>query len=238
MNSSRYLLPQLYDALYAYKDYEGEAARIVEIVDARFAGAASLLDVACGTGKHLEILRGTYRVEGADIDRGLLEIARDRVPDVPLHLADMRDLGLQGRFDVITCLFSAIGHLKDTDELDAAIASMAAHLTPRGILLVEPWIEPDRWLAGAPALLTVDEPELKIARITVTGRREQLSTLAFHYLVATPAGVERHEEHMELGLFTQAEMLAAFERARLHVEHDPEGLIGRGLYIGLRAADG
>ena len=149
MNSSRYLLPQLYDALYAYKDYEGEAARIVEIVDARFAGAASLLDVACGTGKHLEILRGTYRVEGADIDRGLLEIARDRVPDVPLHLADMRDLGLQGRFDVITCLFSAIGHLKDTDELDAAIASMAAHLTPRGILLVEPWIEPDRWLARA-----------------------------------------------------------------------------------------
>lgn len=144
----------------------------------------------------------------------------------------MRSFDLGRRFDAITCLFSAIGHLADTVELDSAIAAMAAHLEPGGVLLVEPWLEPDAWLAGKPALLTVDEPDLKIARITLAGRRGNTSILDLHYLVATPAGVEAYAEQMELGLFTSAELRASFERAGLDVEHDAVGLIGRGLFIG------
>ena len=82
-------------------------------------------------------------------------------------------------------------------------------------------------------LLTVDEPELKIARVTVAGgARQHGSVLDFNYLVASPAGVETHAERMELELFSAAEYRRAFERAGLEVEHDPDGLIGRGLFIG------
>jgi ubiquinone/menaquinone biosynthesis C-methylase UbiE len=49
------------------------------------AAAGSLLDVACGTGKHLEQLMRWYQVEGLDLDDGLLAIARERLPGVPLH---------------------------------------------------------------------------------------------------------------------------------------------------------
>jgi hypothetical protein len=78
----------------------------------------------------------------------------------------------------------------------------------------------------------VDEPELKIARITQTGRGGTTSILDFHYLVATPGGVEAYAERMELGLFTAGEMGTSFESAGLDVEHDVVGLIGRGLFIG------
>jgi ubiquinone/menaquinone biosynthesis C-methylase UbiE len=231
-----YALPDLYDALYAFKDYEGEAARLTTLIRERNPQARSLLDVACGTGKHLEQFQGTFDdVEGVDIHEGLLAIARRRLGSVRLHVGDMRTLDLGRRFDAVTCLFSAIGHTADVDELDAAIAAMAKHLEPGGILVVEPWLEPDAWVEGRLHLLTVDEPELKIARMTMAGRRGTTSILDFHYLVGTPDGFETSDEQMELALFTTAEQLRAFELAGLQAEHDPEGLMDRGLLIG-RAA--
>jgi hypothetical protein len=55
-----------------------------------------------------------------------------------------------------------------------------------------------------------------------------------HYLVGTADGVEQFEEHHELGLFTPEEMRSALEATGLTVEHDPDGLMGRGLWIGTR----
>lgn len=231
-----YPLPHVYDALYAYKNYAGEAARLTELIRERNPSARTLLDVACGTGKHLEVLRAQFDVQGLDLDDDLLAIARDRLGTIPLYSGDMRSFDLGCRFDAVTCLFSAIGHAADTGELDAAIASMARHLEPGGVLLVEPWLEPDAWIAGRLHLLTVDEPDLKIARVTVPARRGITSIMDFHYLVATPDGVQTHVERLEHGLFTTSEYEAAFERAGLAVEHDREGLIGRGLYIGRAAA--
>ena len=55
-----------------------------------------------------------------------------------------------------------------------------------------------------------------------------------HYLVGTADGVEHFEEHHELGLFTEEETRSALEATGLLVEHDRDGLIGRGLWIGTR----
>ena len=57
-------------------------------------------------------------------------------------------------------------------------------------------------------------------------------------LVATADGVERFEEPHELGLFTHPEYLEAFRAAGLEGEHDAEGLMGRGLYVGWAPAAG
>ena len=69
--------------------------------------------VACGTGLHLEHLRKDYEVEGLDISEEMLTVARDRLPGVPLHVADMADLGTC--FDAITCLASSISHMLSED---------------------------------------------------------------------------------------------------------------------------
>ncbi len=93
------------------------------------------------------------------------------------------------RFDAVTCLFSSIGYVGTEAGLRSAVAAMAAHLEPGGVLVVEPWLTPDVWVPNRPHLLTVDEPNLKIARMTISGREGRLAIMEFSYLVGTPDGV-------------------------------------------------
>jgi SAM-dependent methyltransferase len=165
-----------------------------------------------------------------------LSTARERLGDVELHEGDMTAFSLGRRFDAVTCLFSSIGYVGTVERLRDAIAAMAAHLNPGGVLIIEPWLTPDAWIADRPHLLSVDEPDLKIARMTLSGREGRLAIMQFEYLVGTPTGIEAFSERHEAALFTDEEYRQAFVAAGLSVEHDPEGPIGRGLYIGQRVA--
>ena len=222
---------RFYDAIYAFKDYAAEAAKIDALIQERKPDARTLLDVACGTGLHLQHLRTRYEVEGLDLDRELLAIAAERLPDVPFHQGDMLDFDLGRRFDVVTCLFSSIGYAETVENLDGAVRSMGNHVESGGVLIVEPWFPPDAWQDGFLDAIFVDEPALKLARMSISGREGRLSRIDLHYLVATASGVEHFEETHELGLFTHEEYLDAFRSAGLEVEHDAEGLMGRGLYV-------
>jgi SAM-dependent methyltransferase len=229
---------RFYDAVYSFKDYAAEAAKVDALIHEHKPGARTLLDVACGTGKHLEHLRERYEVEGLDLDPNLLAIAAERLAGVPLHEGDMTSFDLGRRFDAVVCLFSSIGYAKTVEKLERAVTSMANHLEPGGVLLIEPWLTPDVWEDGHLGGVFVDEPDLKIARVNLAEREGRLSRFVFHYLVLTPEGVERFEEPHELSLFTHEEYLAAFRSARLDVEYDAEGLMGRGLYVGCAPAAG
>jgi hypothetical protein len=152
---------------------------------------------------------------------------------ITFHHGDMRTCDLGRTFDVVTCLFSSIGFVRDLDGLAAAARRLAAHVAPRGILLVEPWITPENWRPGRPHLLTAERDQVVFARVTVSGQDGRIATTDMHYLLGTPDGVEAWEKRHELGLFTDDEMRDALEATGLTVEHDPDGLIGRGLWIGL-----
>lgn len=226
---------QYYDKIYAFKDYRGEAERLAALIQDRLrSGGNRLLDVACGTGRHIEHLRADWAVEGLDLDSQLLDIARQRNPGVPLYQANMTDFHLDHAFDVVTCLFSSIGYVTTLDNLGRAVTCMANHLLPGGLLLVEPWFTPEDWQPNTVHGLYIDEPELKIARINTSFAEGRLSCFDFHYLIGTPLGTHHAVERHELGLFTTAEMCAAFVDAGLQVTYNVEGLMGRGLYVGTR----
>ena len=229
---------RLYDAIYSWKDYAAEADRLRDIIAThKTAPGTSLLDVACGTGAHIPHLRDSFEIEGLDLNKELLEIARGRAPDLPFHLGDMTNFDLGREFDVVTCLFSAIGYVKTVDRLDRAIAAMARHLAPGGVLVVEPWLSPTTWKSGPqPASINLaEDDEFRAVRMIVWQQDGPQVSSDVHYLVGTPDGVEHFTERHELGLFTDEQHCQAFERAGLSVTHDPEGLMGRGLFIGTKS---
>ena len=82
--------PQFYDAIYSFKDYCEEAQRLVAFITKHLlSGGNRLLDVACGTGHHIQYLMEHFNSEGIDLSQEMLEIARQRTPGIPYHHADM-----------------------------------------------------------------------------------------------------------------------------------------------------
>jgi ubiquinone/menaquinone biosynthesis C-methylase UbiE len=222
---------RFYDAIYEFKDYGAESERVHELIQERNVGARSLLDVACGMGQHLEHLSKHYTVEGLDLDDELLAVASNRLPGTTLHRGNMIEFELGKTFDAITCLFSSIGYVRTEQNLEVAVATMARHLSPGGVLVIEPWVMPEAWEDGHIGGVFVDHDDLKIARLNTSTRDGELSVLHFAYLVTTRDEISHFTEDHVLALFSDDHYRTALESAGLAVEHDPEGLMGRGLYI-------
>jgi ubiquinone/menaquinone biosynthesis C-methylase UbiE len=193
----------IYDAIYGtMKDYAVEAQQIHMLIQQyKHSSGTSLLDVACGTGGHLPFLKQDYSVEGLDLDEQMLAIARQHNPGVIFHQADMVDFSLNQQFDVILCLFSSIGYVKTVPRLYQALQTMHRHLLPGGVVIIEPWLTPQMYRAGHIGAVFVNQPDLKIARMNNTEVEDGVSIMNFHYLVATPQGIEHFTERHELGLF-------------------------------------
>ncbi len=220
---------EFYDAIYSWKDYATEVNRLRGVLAARGISSGTLLDVACGTGKHLSLLTPHFRAEGVELAPRMAEIARGRLPGTPIHEGDMRSFHLERHFDVVTCLFSSIGYMTELENLHEAIANMARH---GRVLVVEPWFHPHQFSDGHVGGDMYKGDGLKIARIARSWTEGPVSCMEMHHLVGTPDRVVTFVETMRMGLFTDAEYRAAFAAAGMKVEHDAEGLMGRGLYVG------
>jgi ubiquinone/menaquinone biosynthesis C-methylase UbiE len=229
---------RFYDVFYDAqgKDYRREAEQVTELVRARVPAARTLLDVACGTGRHLEVFAERFDCVGVDLDAELLAVAAQRCPTVRFVQGDMTVLDLGETFDVVTCLFSSIAYVVTEERLRATVGALARHLAPGGVLVVEPFFSHDNWSDGHVGALFVDEPHLKAARINSSRREGDRVTLLMHYLGGGDGEVDYLYEEHELGLFDPSQYLAAFEDSGLAVEYDEEGLIGRGLVVGVRSA--
>jgi SAM-dependent methyltransferase len=225
----------LYDLIYeaAGKDYAAESADLHDLISARNPTAASLLDVACGTGAHLAHLRAWYDLAGVDVDPAMLAQARRRLPEaVPLVEADMRSFSLGRRFDAVICLFSSIGYMSSVSELESAVAAMAAHLDSGGVLVLDGWVRPEAWREpGTVHVDVVEQPELSVVRVSRSHRDGRVTHLEMHHLVATLDGVDHLVDHHTLTLFAPGEYEAALARAGLAFEVMASPMAGRDRYV-------
>jgi|ERR1019366_6075570 SAM-dependent methyltransferase len=222
---------EIYDAIYSFKDYATESSKIRQLIEHERPGAKSILDVACGTAEHAKYLSADFQIDGIDLEPGLIEVARAKNPAGNFSVADMRAFQLGKRYDVVQCLFSSIGYLLNAEDVVAALKCFRAHLTPDGIILVEPWLTPSAYKLGHPHMITVDQPDLKVCRMNVSAREDNVSEIRFHYLIGTPEGVRHEEEVHRLALIPTETMASYFQAAGLRSTFDPVGLFDRGLFI-------
>jgi len=124
-----------YDRWHANKDYRSEVDQLVALFEAN-GPTASILDLGCGTARHLELLTALgYDVVGVDRSPGMVALARERIPVVVE--ADLLDLRLDRTFDAVIMMFSVLGYLDSTDSLLTALNSAHRHLRPGGLLVLD-----------------------------------------------------------------------------------------------------
>jgi SAM-dependent methyltransferase len=229
------LAAEYYDKIYSSKNYQAEAAQIDALIRKHNPSAKSLLDVGCGAGGHLEYLRKTYDVHGLDISEDLVRLARKRLSSTDIFREDMIRFHLRAKFDAIICLFSTIGYAYTKKRLLKAVSNMANHMNKNGVLVIEPWFTKATWKPQPVYATFIDEPSLKIARISNSKTIGNRSIIEMNYLIGTSTGTKSYREHHEMGLFSSDEMIDSFKRAHLECKYEENGITGRGLYIGMKA---
>ena len=230
-------LASYYDLIYSWKNYQQEANKIKSLI-AKYKKSAGndLLEVACGTGKHIQYLKDSFSILATDANKAMLTIAKRNFPDVAFKQADMIQMDLGKTFDIIICLFSAIGYIKTYSNLNKTIKNFAQHLKPGGIVILEPWFTESTYISGLPTMTTYDSENTKIARLCVCKKKGILSIMDMHYLISekdqsTQHFVERHE----LALFDINKILSIMDKFGLKTKFLKNGLMkDRGLYIGIK----
>jgi ubiquinone/menaquinone biosynthesis C-methylase UbiE len=215
-------MEEFYDEIYADKNYEQECAFLKGLIEEIHPNAESLLDVACGTGKHLEILQNYFDVSGSDKNEKMLDIASKRT-NASLHLGDMSDLRLGSKFDVIMCLFGSIGYLLSVGRLNQAVKKFAEHLNEDGVLILEPFAYPS-WVEEKVLHRRVKDIEIT-SRVTKQGNVCQLEKT-----FDMPSGVKN--KIYKLAMFEHCEYEKALTEAGFCVKMSPCPEDFRALYIG------
>ncbi len=123
-------------------------------------GVRTVLDCACGTGRHLHMFHGLgCQVVGSDLSAAMLAQAAENLAahglQIPLHQLDYRELpqGISMRFDAVVCLGS-IGYMADEAEFLRAFESMCGVLQEGGLLVLTAMPTDSQWQQKPRFLLT------------------------------------------------------------------------------------
>jgi hypothetical protein len=70
--------------------------------------------------------------------------------------------------------------------------------------------------------------------MTIAERHGKIVDLKMYHMVGRPNKVEEFVEHHREAMHTPEEYMEAFKKVGLTVDYDEQGLIGRGLFMGLK----
>lgn len=138
-----------YNLLYHDKDYTAEAAFIDGLI-ARYACGPTkqlrLLDMGCGTGRHLLALAdlGYTDLSGNDVSADMISIARQDANAAKRNISYYNHFfqeafRIPGKFDVVTALFSAVNYIVNCKEQLQSFGIIHSLLNPGGLFLFDYW---------------------------------------------------------------------------------------------------
>ena len=130
-------LAEIYDNLYqSVFDYETEA-ELVETTAMKYE-ITNILELGCGTGRLTELLiKKGLHVEGVDLYDEMLNIAREKLPDIKFYKQDIRNLKFDRLFDFAVLLSRTIAYMITDEDLNSCINSIYNCLNPGGLVLFD-----------------------------------------------------------------------------------------------------
>lgn len=214
---------EYYDKIYSQKDYTHECQFIDWAVDEHGSAPGNkMLDMACGTGSHAQILKDKFEIMGMDISPDMLNLARDKIPDVEFVQGDMKELDLDERFSAIICMYSAINYNIGYDELEQTLKNFHKHLDDGGVLIFDLGFNKDNWVDGSVIVDAIAEDNLELARIGQSKLRGDVSQSSFVFLIKKDGKLDFSVDQHELGVFRSINVLELMEKVgfKTHVYDD------------------
>lgn len=148
-----------------------------------------VLELGAGTGRATEFLaRAASRVVAFDLSPELIAQARRRLAGashVSCLAADMRDIALGVRFDLVVAVDDPFVHLTEDEDRDRALATAARHLAPGGRFVLEgAWFPPQDRQEAAGELVrerSTQDSSLRVRETWQCDPGTRLCTARFEY---------------------------------------------------------
>lgn len=195
-----------------------EADFILAALD--LAGGATVLDLACGHGRHaIEIARRGFRVTGVDLSERYLSLAAADAEragvKVEWQARDMRALDFENAFEGAYSFFTSFGYYGE-DENEAVLARLARALMPGGRLLLDV-MNRDRLLTEPPGRTWTQRTDgaLLMEEVSLDPRTSRVTS---RQTLIEPATGPRPVKEFTVRVFTCAELEAMLRRSGFEVE--------------------
>lgn len=119
--------------IYNSLSYKSSILTPVDVFLSRVKKCNSLLDLGCGTGNFITKISKYFKcMVGIDISPNMIRIAKSNCPSAHFLVGDITHFKLKQKFDVITCNFDVINHLRSFKQWKEVFNNAYNHLKKNG----------------------------------------------------------------------------------------------------------
>jgi len=103
-------------------------------------GSRSMLDIGAGDGTRVLRIAGASAIKRVILlepSAGMARLVSQKVEVWPIRVEELDSAAISERFDVITCLWNVLGHVRREESRTRALANVARLLSPEGKFLID-----------------------------------------------------------------------------------------------------
>lgn len=127
---------EVYDSIMRDKFYKDYYNFVVKVLKQLKFKPKTILEVACGTGKLMQIFhKKGYKIEGVDLSKGMLDIARKK--GLKVYQGNMVNFNLKKRSDLILNIFDSLNYLQKLLYLEKCFKMTSRHLNRKGLFIFD-----------------------------------------------------------------------------------------------------
>ena len=177
-------LSKYIDASYrATKNYQKEVEFILKRVGNR-AGKKIVIDVACGSGGHAELLsKADFEVYAVDMSPAMLRLLKKNLPKAKVFKQDMQNLQVPVQADLLICMYNSINYNYSYPELTRTLKRFYNHLKPGGIVIFDTAFMTDTWQPGPFSVETITTPDFEVARANKSSKKHSFGIVDIVFVI-------------------------------------------------------
>jgi len=129
-----------YDLVMADFDYQELVDYLDDLIIEAGGERTNILDIACGTAQELVFfLQLGYKVNGLDLSKNMIEVAKEKLFYVNFQQADMSNFKTENekKYDNVICTFDSINYLLTEKKISGCFNSVYNSLTDNGLFLFD-----------------------------------------------------------------------------------------------------
>ena len=200
-------LAPYYD-LFNFNDYKKQTSFVTKIINKEFYSRKTknnikILDLACGTGEHIKILKRKFEIEGIDVNKGMVKKAKSKNPTNMIKEGNICNLNLKyNYYDVVVCFSSSIQYILSEKDLESFFKKVKKSLKNQGIFIFDMAYCKEKWIEGYVGIRTVVRDGLQIAEIFKSRSKNNISYYDPIYLINNNGRFRFYIDNHKIYLFS------------------------------------